>query len=151
LLGGVFASRRHGNTLRERTMSKYGQAAVNAVLLYTSGQATSPRGAWKEATAQLFGAGSEGQRKACPRDAFLGLCEENLIPGIPSAKYTRSKLNKEYALTAVGMLRTEPDLSQEDAAALWRRVQSDQEKAHNQQMDVVLSLWNGGYIRENKG
>jgi hypothetical protein len=64
-------------------MNKYAQATIEAVRLCTRGTYLSPRIAWDQATTNLFGAGTAGQGKGCPRDAFLGLCEEGLIKGIP--------------------------------------------------------------------
>ena len=34
------------------------------------------------------------------RGAFLGLCEEGLVKGIPAGKYSASKDNKQYAVRA---------------------------------------------------
>lgn len=68
-----------------------------------------------------------------------------MVEGIPAASYTTSDLNKGYALKAVGMLRQEPALSG-SALALWRAVQEGGDKVHNGQMDVVIALWNGGFL-----
>ena len=83
--------------------------------------------------------------KGCPRGAFLGLCEEERVKGVKTGHYTRSKLNKEYAMEAVRLLRLEPSLVS-DRAQLWRRVIGQKTKAHNGQLDVVIGLWNAGLL-----
>lgn len=61
-------------------MKKYAQSAINAVhLVHTTGAL--PADAWDQATSELFGQGTAGQVKGCPRNAFLGLCEARLIRG----------------------------------------------------------------------
>ncbi len=127
-------------------MSKYGIAAVEAVGLYRQGESESPEEAWEKATAKAFGAGTESQRKACPRGAFLGLCEEGLIEGIKPGQYTRSQKNKKYAINAIRALRKDPTLSN-NLNALWNTVLGGASKQHNSQMDVVIALWNEKLIR----
>jgi predicted CoA-binding protein len=129
-------------------MGKYGEAAVKAVKLVVSGTIDYPRDAWEIATGEIFGAGTSSQRKGCPRNAFLGLCEEGKIKGIPFDNYTNSKKNKEYAIKAVQILQEIPALSS-DPTALWNRVVKRDYKVHNQQMDVVTSLWNNNLIVVN--
>lgn len=126
-------------------MSKYGDAAVNAVTVYGNLTAA-PREAWKRATAEIFGLGSSSQEKGCPRDAFLGLCEEGLVVGIPKGPYTRSEKNKRYAVDAVAMLRKDDKLAG-DLDALWRAVLDGEDKQHNSQMDVVVALWKRGLLK----
>ena len=126
-------------------MNDYGRAAVRAVELYTGGLARSPQEAWMRATAEFFGWGTTSQNKGCPRGAFLGLCEEGLIKGMPRGSYTRSAKNKKYALNAVAVLRQAPTLAA-DPIGLWRVVMRGETKVHNHQMDVVTSLWSTGLI-----
>jgi hypothetical protein len=120
-------------------MGKYGEAAVKAFELLAAYVVEEPIEAWKKATIEIFELGTSGQLKGCPKDAFLGLCEEGLIKGIPPRKYSRSKKNKQYAVRAVEILKKHPELLS-DKQALWRAVVGMQ-KAHNQQMDVVVELW----------
>ena len=58
-------------------------------------------------------------------------------------KYTTSKKNKYYALTAVDILEKNMHKIFE-AKELWSMVAEN--KAHNGQMDIVLELWNNGMI-----
>jgi len=83
--------------------------------------------------------------KGCPKGAFLGLCEEGLVRGIPRGLYTQSRKNKEYAVRAVRLLK-EGQYAPKDPFVLWSRVMAGDPKNYNQQMDVVLALWENGYI-----
>lgn len=126
-------------------MGSYGKAALKAVKLHTSGKAKSPSDAWEKATIKMFGQGTSSQKKGCPRNAFLGLCEEGLVKGIPSGNYTMSKKNKEYAIKAVKILQGAPKLSS-NSKTLWNKVIKGGQKVHNQQMDIVIALWNNNLI-----
>lgn len=126
-------------------MGKYGEAAIQAVSLLTSGDVGSPRDAWEIATSRIFGKGTSSQRKGCPRNAFLGLCEEGRVKGVPPGSYTRSERNKAYAIEAVRILQDTPALSF-DPKTLWNRVIEGEHKVHNHQMNVVTSLWNNDLI-----
>lgn len=82
--------------------------------------------------------------------AFLGLCEEGRLIGVPSGSYTKSKLNKNHTVRAVRLLCSKPHLAN-DVAKLWSEVMSsgeDENKCHNQQMDVVVALWNAQLIAQ---
>ena len=86
-------------------------------------------------------------KKACPRGAFLGLCENGLVLNIPSGSHTKSKINKQYALEAVRILKSGSHYN--DPKELWNQVLVNLgvgEITHNGQMDVVLALWKKGYI-----
>ena len=126
-------------------MGKYGEAAVKAVKLLASGNVDRPKDAWEVATIEIFGEGTSSQRKGCPRNTFLGLCEEGKIKGIPPGNYTNSRKNKEYAIKAVQILQEVPALSS-NPETLWNRVVERDYKAHNQQMNVVTQLWNNNLI-----
>ena len=79
------------------------------------------------------------QEKGCPKNTFLGLCEEGLVKGIPKGNYTKSVKNKEYALQAIAVLKkdTSTFISPKE---LWNALNLG-DKKHNSQMDVVLALW----------
>jgi len=125
-------------------MGKYGEAAVEASNLLNSGYAKSPIDAWNKATAKIFSESASGRDKGCPRDAFLGLCEEGLIRGVAPGNYTRSTKNKGYAVKAVQILKNNPTSSYSQAL-LWEKVSGGRIR-QNGQMDVVLSLWRNGLI-----
>lgn len=71
-------------------MGKYGDASIRAAKLIIFGEIKSPVSAWRKATGEIFGEGTSSQDKGCPRGAFIGLCEEGMIKGIPSGSYTQS-------------------------------------------------------------
>ncbi|MFZ1041645.1 MAG: hypothetical protein WCA79_16835 [Anaerolineales bacterium] len=100
--------------------------------------------AWDQATEKLLESKSS-QQKGCPRDAFLALCEEGLVKGIPRVKYCNSVLNKKYAILALRHLHGDPNLS-EQPERLWQIVMEGTKKQHNSQMHVVTALWNSGLI-----
>ena len=120
-------------------MGKYGQAAILAMELIEKDQYANPKVAWEQATEQIFGKGTSSQCKGCPRGAFLGLCEAGLIKGVAAGEYCNSEHNKSYALKAVELLKKQPELAT-NINQLWYKITKG-EKAHNGQMDVVISLW----------
>lgn len=126
-------------------MNKYGQAAIKAVDLMESKRANTPEDAWEMATIEIFGEGTSGQSKGCPRSTFLALCETGNVKGIKSGVYTLAKQNKGYAVKALELLIDDSSLSN-DPKILWKKIQGGVKKSHNSQMDVVLALWTGGFI-----
>ena len=130
-------------------MTTYAKTALQAVEFYHSKAAGNPSVAWKMA-AEICVPTLEGRKKGCPKGAFLGLCEEGRGMGLPSGSYTKSKFNKNYAVRAVRLLCSKPHLAN-DVAKLWSEVMSsgeDENKRHNQQMDVVVALWNAQLIAQ---
>jgi hypothetical protein len=124
---------------------KYGEAAVAAARLVSQGRVKHAPDAWNAAVVQIFPDRLASQRKGCPRGAFLGLCESGLVRGVPSGTYTRSRLNKQYAVAAVQLLRENPMLA-DDPHQIWRLVVGHAEKVENSQIDVVVTLWRQGLI-----
>lgn len=120
-------------------MAKYGKAAVQAVKYLSEGLSSNPVDAWRRATQMVFPNSITAREKGCPRGAFLGLCEEGLIRGVRGGNYTKSKKNKIYAIKGVEILRENPAL-ENDPKTLWQIV-IEGKKTHNQQMDVVIALW----------
>ena len=125
-------------------MSKYEDLAKSAAEKARKG--IDPQQSWESAALEVFPTQKSSRNKGCPKCAFLGLAEEGLIRGIPAGNYTRSLDNKQYALDAVRILKTRPDLSN-NPAALWKEVMSGRNKQHNDQMSVVIGLWRNGDIR----
>jgi uncharacterized protein DUF6979 len=123
--------------------NRYGEGALVAARQEASAD-ISPTARWERAMQKLYPTSVAARKKGCPRGAFLGLCEEGLVRGIPAGHYTASKDNKAYAIRAVTLLsKGEQTLS---ISALWKAVTDGSEKAHNSQMDVVLALWRNGLI-----
>jgi hypothetical protein len=59
-----------------------------------SSAGTNPKARWDRAMEILYPTSPSARKKGCPRGAFLGLCEEGLVKGIPAGDYTASKDDK---------------------------------------------------------
>jgi hypothetical protein len=123
--------------------NRYGEAALMATREGSSAR-ISPVARWEEAMNRLYPTSPTAQRKSCPRGAYLGLCEEGLVKGIPAGHYTASKDNKDYAVRAAQLLIEEKQSW--SVSTLWQAVTNDPERAHSNQMDIVLALWKNGLI-----
>ena len=123
-------------------MPIYWRSAVRAVDLIRSGEYSNPKDAWFQAVSENSNS-IYTINKGCPRGAFLGLCEEGIIKGVPKGNYTGSVRNKGYALKAVEILHLCIDAP--TVNELWTQIAPDIN--HSGQMDVVLSLWEKGYLR----
>jgi hypothetical protein len=131
-------------------MANYGDAAVHAAKLAQE-QHLAPEIAWQRAVAFCFPNSVARREKGCPRGAFLGLCEEGLLRGVPRGEYTRSRKNKRYALDAVHALRRDPSLLHA-RAALWAAARGDEgPERQNGQVDVVVALWSAGDVMPESG
>ncbi|WP_308992758.1 hypothetical protein QLS71_016155 [Mariniflexile litorale] len=124
--------------IKEIAMNKYGTAAINAAI-----EDKNPIESWKIAVKDFD---SESAKvKGCPKNTFLGLCEDGLIKGIPKGNYTKSIKNKEYAINATKIIKNNPNKSF-SPKELWEKLDLG-DKRHNAQMDVVLALWEHGLIK----
>lgn len=124
-------------------MNKYAQVAIKAIELVNKKELDIIN-AWKICAKEVFG-DTPSALKGCPRNAFLGLCEEGMILGIEKGNYTTSLKNKTYALNAVEEIKMDESLVN-NPRALWKKVVSSN-KAHNQQMNVVCELYKRGLIK----
>ena len=88
------------------------------------------------------------QKKGCPKDTFLSLCEEGLVNGISPGNYTYSERNRHYALEGVRILNNNPAL-QDDPINLWRSI-TDVPETYNQQMHIVCALWKAKLINREQ-
>ena len=127
-------------------MNKYGEVARRAVgfLLWVPG--STPVEAWAAAAEEVFPDSPSSREKGCPKGAFLGLCEDGVVAGVPPGSYTRSVLNKGYALSGLVALRTRPAL-EHDPRELWRIATEGTEIQANSQMEVLIALWRDGLLR----
>jgi len=123
--------------------NRYGEAALMAARQGVSANFT-PVDLWASAIEQLYPNSPTARRKGSPRGAFLGLCEEGLVKGVPPGHYSATRENKDYAVRAVALLAE--GTQQWSTSSLWRAVTNDSEKAHASQMDVVMALWKNGLI-----
>ena len=83
-------------------------------------------------------------KKVCPRLAFIGLCENNLIKGIEIKNSNKESLNKNYAVEAVKILKN--NNRHYTSKELWEEI-GNKDKKHNRQMDIVLALWEKEMIK----
>jgi hypothetical protein len=132
-------------------MPQYGNVAIGVVNKFLSSANPAmldPIQEWKNMANSLITSQLSIDR-CCPRNVFLGLCEDGLVRGIPSGKYTQSTLNKSYAVKAVNLLRNNPGYSALSSNNLWKIMLSlglVTATWENGRMDVVLALWNANYI-----
>ena len=124
-------------------MNKYAQVAIKAIELVNE-KNIDIINAWKICANEVFG-DTLSARKGCPKNAFLGLCEEGMILGIEKGNYTTSLKNKRYALDAVDQIRMDRSLVN-NPTTLWKKVVASN-KTHNQQMNVVCELYKAGLIK----
>jgi len=133
---------------QEMIMTQFERVSISAQQK-AANRNMNPKDAWDEAAREIIG-GADTRVKGCPREAFLGLCGEGMVKGIPKKPYTRSEKNKLYARKAVELLRNNPKFRDDTTKELWNRVLKDlgREKVHhNQQMHVVLALWKSNLIQ----
>nr|WP_211254247.1 hypothetical protein [Enterovibrio calviensis] len=102
--------------------------------------------AWNSAATSEFKNRMASIKKGCPKNAFLGLAEGGFIQGVPSGNYTKSVLNKHYALEALALLNQDSNVI-DDLKNLWIQACGSASKAHNHQMNVVVSLWSHGFLK----
>ena len=136
--------------MRAKTIrNKYGKVAIEATK-HIQKTSKPPRKAWQDFAEKTFGAGTDGANKGCPRNAYLGLCEDGLVVGVPKDNYvSNGNLEKLYAVQAVRILQRNQTLENKPKE-LWKKVMIDTgknpNKTHNSQMNVVLALWHEGMI-----
>jgi len=115
-------------------MNKYAKAAL-MVATDCAGK-TSPdiRTAWDAAISVL-----DAYDEQCPKIAFIGLCSEGMIKGIPANSYglKRETKNKRYAVDAARLLLAGHDM---DLSSLWEKV-TDEKIVHHGQISIVISLY----------
>lgn len=126
-------------------MGKYGKIAEIATNLLVSNKASEPINAWELAASQVFPESESSRNKSCPKNSFLGLCEDGYVHGAEQGSYTRAKKNKDYAIKALLLLSVTPNLNEKE---LWKSVIDEPDKKYNSQMDVVKTLWDGKLINQ---
>ena len=127
-------------------VNKYGAAAVMAATRFS--EVLTARDRWDKAAELIFPGQLESQKKSCPRSTFSGLCDEGLVKGIAATSQASAGKNKVYALKAVELLRN--GHPPHDHVGLWRAVLSGEKRAYNQQMHVVVALWERGLISRER-
>lgn len=107
-----------------------------------------PKTRWESAVLRLYPTSPTARKKSRPRGAFLGLCEEGLVKGIPPGHYSASREDKDYAVHAAALLSEETQ--RWSTTALWQAVTNDPETPHSSQMDVVMALWKNNLLVRKK-
>ena len=123
-------------------LNKYSETTLKCLENFEKGD--SIQKTWAKSAKEVFITKS-AQEKGCPKNTFLGLCEEGLVKGIPKGDYTKSVKNKNYALKAVSILKNNQEKSF-SPKELWMKLNLS-DKRHNSQMDVVLALWENDLIK----
>jgi len=87
----------------------------------------------------------DGRKKACPRNAYPALCEAGAIRGTQPGQYGAPipSKNGAYALAAYRVLQGSPALSTDKRTL---REVAMPGVHDNQQIDIVVSLWNEGLL-----
>ena len=115
-----------------------------------------PVESYQNAARLLLGHSESMQKKPCPKGAFLGLCEDGYVKGVAKGSYTGSERSKSYAVDAVKLLISNPDLERYDSDSLWKEMakvnvyQLEQPRKNGSQgeMLVVRTLWANGAINK---
>jgi len=114
-------------------MNLYGTAALMVAQSFRQGQ--NPEAEWEKAIKQLTSKTSV-QEKACPKDAFLGLCTAGLVKNMPAGQYSSSVDNRAYAEEGVRLLKSNRKYWSFSKIQLWKEVlktlKCNQNKRHNQ-------------------
>jgi len=125
-------------------MNKYERVTLKAMLRINSKKET-PEIAWENASSEVFGIGTSSQKKSCPKNSFLGLCDAGKVKGIEKGCCcikTKSK-NMDYVITAINLINKDRSLLK-DKMNLWREITNIK---YNQQLDVLFALIDKDYIR----
>jgi hypothetical protein len=123
-------------------MSNYNEYGV--VAIEAAKEKGSPKDNWLKEVQKAFFDSKSAQEKSCPKTTFLGLCEAGFVKGIPKGNVTKSVKNKEYAIKAVTVLKQNKHTTFLPKV-LWEKIELG-DKRSNSQMDVVLALWEHGFI-----
>jgi len=124
-------------------MNKYGEVAIIVANNFEDSD-NAIKDAWVKVCEKVFPNSPSSIKKSCPKDTFLGLCEEGLVKNIPQGNYTKSIKNKKYAINAVKILKENPSYSN-NKNTLWKKV-AGKNKTHNSQMDVVIALYKNNLL-----
>ncbi len=115
-------------------MNKYAEAALMVVTDCSGKDSPDIRSAWGNAinTLSVYDEG-------CPKVAFIGLCLEGMVKGIPANSYglKRGAKNKRYAVDAAKLLLSGHDM---DIPSLWEKV-TDKKIVHHGQINIVIRLY----------
>lgn len=123
---------------------KYGAAAEETAKVILRHSSKEIRSEWDKTMNKTFPEQPSSRSKACPRIAFLGLCEDGLVKGIAKGSYgvKDKSINKKYAIDAAFLILNGGEANR---SYLWKKV-APEGKSHNSQMDVVIALSEAGLL-----
>lgn len=121
--------------------NKYGEIALKAYSMIIN-QNKKPREAWDIVSQEIFINKKASQKKGCPKDVFLSLCQEGYLKNIKKDYYTKSIKNKEYTSRIVELLKNNHSI--DNISALWKQLNTG--TTYNSQIDVVLALFKNNFI-----
>jgi hypothetical protein len=127
-----------------KSMQGYANVAVRAVSKLRSGDPISAREAWDRAAAEVFPDSASMQSKGCPRTTFL--CASGVVSGVTARDAMRDSTNARHARECLKLLAQYPNYISMPPRKLWDVVTNNSGKTYNQQMHVILSLAQGGYL-----
>lgn len=125
-------------------MGQYGEAAVQTALNYSTEKDL--KSEWTRQLSALT-SGPESIKKNCPRNVFLGLCEEGLIKNIPAKSYGAGGINKARALGLLEIAKLDSEVSVAECYRRYRAKDSNLPAGENGRADVVLSLLKANLIK----
>ena len=126
---------------------KYGGVALRAIHLMVQNH-YGHGAAWDMAIAEAFGEGGRVRYKNNPRVTFLTLCSLGVVGCILPCGYDAAPKTRAHVLRALELLARREPTTPINPDLLWQEViAKDKGKAkHNNQMDVVLTLWSARII-----
>ena len=126
-------------------MSNYGNVAVHAAQYLVRNPNINPGVAWSTALAHY------GVRdKSCPRTAFLGLCENGNIGGVPIGHYLnrRNTVNKIRAISVRNLIynNTPPSKPTGTKKVVWQNITGISNGDIYGVINVVYDLFDNGLL-----
>lgn len=126
-------------------MGQFGNAASKAAGMLRAGSLKDPAAAWDRAVSEVTESDS-CRTKRCPKTAFLVLCSDGKVRGVPSGIYVPGGAPR-YALNGASALAADASLEKLSPSALWEVVRPPRgPRAENGRMDVVLGLYRSGLL-----
>ncbi|WP_270827513.1 DUF6979 family protein [Aeromonas sp. Y318-1] len=132
---------------------KYGGVALRAVYLMAKNNCDHIT-AWDTAISEAFGSDLTVKKfKNNPKVTFLTLCSMGVVSCVMPIAYNSAKKTRKYVTIALSILSQKDISTPINPDDLWSEIirYCEMEKAikHNNQMDVVLTLWYANILTVN--
>ncbi len=120
-------------------MTKYAKAAITTAKRCQGSAKPNIKAEWLKVIQEL-----KAYDEGCPRCAFIGLCEEGMVVGIPRDNYglQAGNKNKHYAVAAARLIL---DGHYPDQKAIWHKVTDKRIQPH-EQVGIVIALHVNGLL-----